>query len=172
MDNCKLTLPLYGLRHFDTTLSNILSCDSSSNSHKIGAQERYISVSHIPHSDVSALTHNSFSMPRRRQGPLATFFNQYTGFRYDPTESATDEFRRLCRQQMWDRYDPAREEAREEYRTAVVSQFNVNYGTDVDALESWHTLCKYIGIDPIPDTLEACKRVRIICIFRNCAHEN
>ncbi len=76
------------------------------------------------HSDVSTLTHSSYSMPRHRQGPLASFFNQYPGFRYDPTESATDEFRRLGRQQGWNRYNRGRENALEEYKNAVVNQFN------------------------------------------------
>ncbi|KJA16359.1 hypothetical protein HYPSUDRAFT_193198 [Hypholoma sublateritium FD-334 SS-4] len=91
----------------------------------------------------------------RRQGPLAAFFNEYHGFRYDPTESASSEFHRLCALKEWDRDE--REDSREQYRRALIQQFNLNYGTDVNALDSWHLLCTYIGIDPVPDTVEECK---------------
>lgn len=93
----------------------------------------------------------------RHHGPLATFFNQYHDFHYDPTESPSTQFRRLCRLNAWE--SGRIEYVRQQYKTALIQQFNLNYGTDVDALESWHLLCTYIGISPLPDTLEACKKV-------------
>lgn len=96
----------------------------------------------------------------RRPGPLAAFFDQYAGFHYNRSKSASSEFRRLCNVNVWDRYE--RDDAREEYKEALIHQFNLSYGTDVDALESWKLLCKYIGMDPLPDTLEGCKRVCIM----------
>ncbi|KJA16360.1 hypothetical protein HYPSUDRAFT_80079 [Hypholoma sublateritium FD-334 SS-4] len=91
----------------------------------------------------------------RLQGPLAVFFSQYPDFQYDPAESAAGEFRRLCTLKGWGRDE--RELPREQYRSALIAQFNLNYGTDVNALQSWHLLCTYIGITPVPDTLYACK---------------
>ena len=96
----------------------------------------------------------------RRQGPLVDFFDQYPGFDYNHSASASNEFRRLCNVNAWDRYE--KDEAREDYKTALIHQFNMNYGTDVNALESWQLLCTYIGIDPLPDTLERCRTVRNI----------
>lgn len=98
-------------------------------------------------------------MPRR-QGPLTTFFDQYAGFDYTHSASASSEFRRLCSFNAWDRYE--KEDARNQYKKALIHEFNLSYGTDVDALESWQLLCTYIGIDPLPDTLEGCKRVCIM----------
>lgn len=96
----------------------------------------------------------------RRQGPLVEFFDQYPSFDYNHSASASNEFRRLCNVNAWDRFE--KDEARGEYKSALIRQFNLSYGTDVNALESWRLLCTYIGIDPLPDTLEGCKRVRTL----------
>ncbi|PPR06936.1 hypothetical protein CVT24_011007 [Panaeolus cyanescens] len=107
-------------------------------------------------------------MPRnRRRLPLAEFFHQYRdeGFFYDRTQSAPDEFERLCEfLEFPDDLDERRElyeyrEARREYNAALTNQFNHIYGTRVDRYDAWHDLCSRVGVIDIPDTIRGCKAI-------------
>jgi hypothetical protein len=96
--------------------------------------------------------------------PLATFFAKYSysGFIYNPTRPVIDEFRRLCKVLGIDPddKDSSRVEAvRRGLKDAMVLQFNGTYGTEVNSVASWQTLCRVLGISPVPTTLEECQRV-------------
>jgi hypothetical protein len=66
----------------------------------------------------------------------------------------------MCDFFEWDRGDA--KYAKEEFKGAIVKQFNDIYGTDRDNLESWQKLCHVLNIEPIPADLAACrKRVRL-----------
>ena len=85
-------------------------------------------------------------------GPLEKFFEQYSyAYTYDSTQSATSEFHHLCTAMSWKRDDPDQKAAYEEFRDALVMEFNKNYGTDANDLTSWQTLCAAVRIDPIPE---------------------
>ncbi|KAG2338291.1 hypothetical protein BDR05DRAFT_969366 [Suillus weaverae] len=56
-----------------------------------------------------------------------------------------------------DRDDKEREQASRDFKDALFQQFNEIYGTDVNNLTSWRTLCQIVHISPIPDTLESCR---------------
>lgn len=59
----------------------------------------------------------------------------------------------------WDRDDE--EDAKRDFKAAMVKQFNDIYGTDPDNLENWQKLCHVLNIEPAPTRLEACReRVR------------
>jgi hypothetical protein len=55
----------------------------------------------------------------------------------------------------WDRDDA--EDAKREFKAAMVKQFNDIYGTDPDNLESWQKLCHVLNIEPVPTRLEECR---------------
>ncbi|KAG9311185.1 hypothetical protein JVU11DRAFT_8258 [Chiua virens] len=94
------------------------------------------------------------------ESPLNEFFTKYyPNFQYDPTESASHEFYRLCDEFGWDRDDVDRADAHEEFKDALVKQFNEVYGTDEDDLGDWQNLCLILQIDPAPDDLDGCREV-------------
>jgi len=73
--------------------------------------------------------------------PLATFFAQYRAFDYCPNASSSKEFYRMCDHFDWYRHDRERAEAHEDFKTALVQQFNTLYGTEVDDIAAWRGLC-------------------------------
>jgi hypothetical protein len=95
---------------------------------------------------------------------LQEFFDSYPPFVYDSSSSASSEFYRLCDYFHWDRDDPDRQDAHAEFKDALVKQFNVNFGTNADDLTSWQGLCASLYVNPIPDELAACRKVRGIFI--------
>jgi hypothetical protein len=92
---------------------------------------------------------------------LNSFFAQYPAFDYDQTSSSSEEFYRLCDFLDWDRDDPEREEAHDNFKTALVQQFNNLYGTEVDDIESWRGLSLAMDIVPLPDDLNEAKKVSL-----------
>lgn len=90
-------------------------------------------------------------------GPLAQFFRRYSNFDYNSSNSAPSEFRRLCSFKKWDKRQ--KDTAHDAFKSALTKQFNLNYGTSVSDVGSWQSLCTYIGVEPIPETVEECKKV-------------
>lgn len=93
--------------------------------------------------------------------PIREFFAQYPAFHYDSSQSAHDQFAALRMRMRWKRDDPAQEDAFQQFRGALVQQFNYNYGTDADDLGAWQRLCGVLGITPVPDTLKEAREVSI-----------
>jgi len=60
----------------------------------------------------------------------------------------------------WDREDEERLVAKQGFQDALTMQFNDLYGTDENDLTNWQTLCARLGMDPVPETLNACREVR------------
>ncbi|KDQ53381.1 hypothetical protein JAAARDRAFT_434156 [Jaapia argillacea MUCL 33604] len=69
-----------------------------------------------------------------------------------------EEFRRMCREYRWGRYDPKKDEAHDLFKDALTQQFNAIYGTDVNDINSWRNLCQVLLISPIPEGLKACRQ--------------
>jgi hypothetical protein len=61
----------------------------------------------------------------------------------------------------WEKEDRQRKEARNAFKDAMVLQFNSMYGTNVHEIENWHTLCIALGIEPLPTTIDDCKKVGV-----------
>jgi hypothetical protein len=61
----------------------------------------------------------------------------------------------MCR--GWEEEDRA--EARQGFKDALVQEFNQMYGTDVNDIGSWQSLCRIVGIAPVPDDLKECREV-------------
>jgi len=96
--------------------------------------------------------------------PIEAFFAQFNGrgFRHNPRESSTSEFHRLQRRMGWRRGDIMGERAFSQFSAALTSQFNINFGTDAESLESWQRICETLNIEPIPDNLKDAKKVSLI----------
>jgi hypothetical protein len=100
----------------------------------------------------------SASTPLKSPSPLEEFFANYAPrFQYDATVSAPWEFYRLCDEFGWRRTDLERERAHKKFKDAIVKQFNAVYGTDVNNLGNWQSLCHIVRIAPVPDDLHACR---------------
>ncbi|PPQ96285.1 hypothetical protein CVT26_005645 [Gymnopilus dilepis] len=96
--------------------------------------------------------------------PLGLFFARYPLFPYDSKKVPTHEFRRLCSFFAWDKKSKVRALAYEDFKTALAKQFDHVFGTDVNSLASWQSLCARLGVDPIPDSLRKCKAA---CLSKN-----
>ncbi|KIJ63548.1 hypothetical protein HYDPIDRAFT_168373 [Hydnomerulius pinastri MD-312] len=93
--------------------------------------------------------------------PLSVFFAQFTslGFTYRTTSSAHANLSRLYKTSGWKGNIPERQEARTEFKDALVQQFNYIYGTNGNDLTAWQNLCSVIGIEPVPQDIVACQQV-------------
>ena len=60
----------------------------------------------------------------------------------------------------WEKDDEEKGIAREDFKNAMVHQFNSLYGTDVNDIESWQKLCLALDIVPLPQGIEQCRKVR------------
>ncbi|PPQ83719.1 hypothetical protein CVT25_006123 [Psilocybe cyanescens] len=92
-------------------------------------------------------------------GPLVQFFAEYPQFEYDRSKAPTKEFQRMCRLVRLVPRSDERKAAQEAFNNAIALEFNDAFGTDENSLESWQALCERLQIDPIPDTLNECRRV-------------
>ncbi|KIJ63549.1 hypothetical protein HYDPIDRAFT_112992 [Hydnomerulius pinastri MD-312] len=90
--------------------------------------------------------------------PLRAFFAKYPSFAYDTSNSSSKEYYRLCEELHWDREDVDRFLAYEEFKNALVKQFNMIYGTDESSLHAWRNICEAINISPVPEGLNACRQ--------------
>ncbi|KAF9218748.1 hypothetical protein BS17DRAFT_665062, partial [Gyrodon lividus] len=93
--------------------------------------------------------------------PLEAFFVQYAGpgFSYRAERSAHENFARLCKVSGWAENSDERRDAREGFKDALVQQFNSIYGTDGNDLTVWQNLCSVIGIEPVPNDIDECRKV-------------
>jgi len=71
----------------------------------------------------------------------------------------------MCQDFGWDRDSFEMQEEREEFKSAMVRQFNDLYGTDENDLSSWQALCHILRIVPAPTSVYMCRRVSIFHIF-------
>lgn len=60
-----------------------------------------------------------------------------------------------------------RKKANAAFRIALVEQFGSIYGTDENKLDALQRLCGKLGIDPIPTSITACKKVRGVTIYES-----
>ncbi|KAF9479086.1 hypothetical protein BDN70DRAFT_879153 [Pholiota conissans] len=95
--------------------------------------------------------------------PLGAFFAKYTHkFTYNPQNAPTTEYESLCKAMKWKKKKAdykKRAALRQEFGTALAEEFGMKFGTRFDSLESWQLLAKRIGIDPVPDKIEECRKV-------------
>jgi len=95
----------------------------------------------------------------QRWSPLDHFFRSYPSFEYDPSLPPATSYNLLRRQQNWKRNSPESDDGWARYQNALTQEFQLWYGKE-DDLNAWHALCRAIGVEPLPETCEACKSVR------------
>lgn len=103
--------------------------------------------------------HMRDSPVHRHSSPIDLFFANYVDFDYNPRNPPSDEMARLQVHYSWRRNDPAANEAWNEYRQALVLEFEAWYGTDNDNLSVWHSLCRALQVQPLPTTCADCRQV-------------
>lgn len=65
----------------------------------------------------------------------------------------------MCDFLGWDRYNDERKEAHQDFKTALVQQFNATYGTDASSIETWLGLCIALDVQPLPGSSKKAKEV-------------
>jgi hypothetical protein len=90
--------------------------------------------------------------------PIDEFFESFPSFKYDPSLTPSTSYMDLQKHQKWLPKSPESEENWEAYQRALRRELSRWFGAD-DDLEAWHSLCRAIGIKPLPPTCEACKEV-------------
>ncbi|KAI9773210.1 MAG: hypothetical protein M1839_002218 [Geoglossum umbratile] len=121
---------------------------------QFGEQCKY---SHNPRSGQATRRRKAKRNKKQSMDKIDEFFSAYPDFDYDHSASFTQEFYRMCDFFEWDREDDGRKDAREEFRTAMVQEFNSLYGKDVDDISAWQELCQVVHIFPVPDDIETCR---------------
>ena len=106
------------------------------------------------------------------------FFAGYPAFDYDRSASSPKEFYRMCDHFHWvkgndGKYPPARNRAHEAFRMAMVQAFNHNFGTDVNNINSWESICDLLGIQPVPtDVAEMKKASQQVILYIRANHNS
>ncbi|KAK0716267.1 hypothetical protein B0H67DRAFT_488228 [Lasiosphaeris hirsuta] len=90
--------------------------------------------------------------------PLDKFFLSFPSFAYNPSLSPTTSYGLLRKHMGWPKDSAKGGRARERYNDALVDEINVWFGSEHD-LRSWHTLCRAIGIQEVPHTIDECAKV-------------
>ncbi|KOS41440.1 hypothetical protein ACN38_g7681 [Penicillium nordicum] len=81
--------------------------------------------------------------------PLDEFFQSFAGFSYNPKLPPSESYAQLKRFCRWGQYDPEDKEAWEHYQSALKAEVKMWFGAEND-LGAWHSLCRAIGIEPLP----------------------
>ena len=92
--------------------------------------------------------------------PLEVFFGLYTPFKCNRLASSVSEFRRLCNYFDWPSHNvepehSERDKAWRGFRIAMVEAFNATFGDKEDDIEAWGRMCALVGMESIPEGLEA-----------------
>ena len=102
---------------------------------------------------------NSQVPPLRAKTPLEGFFSKYPKFKFQPSNSPTFEFNRLCKLYKWKKGDQGWKVALEAFNISLKKEFNDLYGSDEHNIKNWRKLCYVLRIDPAPDTLRESRDV-------------
>lgn len=91
---------------------------------------------------------------------IDAFFSQYPEFDYKPDAPAVAEFTRLTQQQGWKNGARHGKQAQQEFKVVMSEQFNDIYGLDPQNIKAWQYMLEVLRVDPIPQSLSLCKKVR------------
>lgn len=87
--------------------------------------------------------------------PLDEFFLSFPSLEYDPSLPPAKSYSLLRRHMAWPRNSNEGDIAWKSYRVALVDEVRIWFGSETD-LAAWHTLCRAIGIQRPPETIDAC----------------
>lgn len=109
----------------------------------------------------------------KQQTHLESFFARYPRFQYDSAAPVSAQYDELCRiygffrpklesgtriKSEWN-LKSARDAAYAGFQTAMARTFAEIFGTDVNDLGNWQSLCRVLEIAPVAQTLWACRAV-------------
>ncbi|KAJ4229912.1 hypothetical protein NW759_003278 [Fusarium solani] len=97
------------------------------------------------------------SSKKEEDSPIDLFFAKYSEFDYMGDKPLWDEFVRMGQHFKWQ--GPKKAQVKNDFRDALVEEFNYVYGTDESSLESWGKLCQAMGLCA-PKTLKEAHKVR------------
>lgn len=95
--------------------------------------------------------------------PLDQFFRSFQSFEYDPKLTPSKSFFHLQSFYGWRKQDANDKSAWKRYQSALEEEVRLWFGEE-DDLSSWHSLCRAIGIEPLPTTCAQGVRVST-CLF-------
>jgi len=101
---------------------------------------------------------NSIENCKDTEIPLDIFFRSFPTFDYDPSLPPAISFTNLRRHEGWSRGSAIADDAWDSYQYALENELHMWYGAEND-LTTWHTLCRAIGVEPLPKTCEQCEGV-------------
>ncbi|KAB5593125.1 hypothetical protein CTheo_3427 [Ceratobasidium theobromae] len=93
------------------------------------------------------------------QSNIQAFFSQYSTFEYNPSQPVMSEFERMCKIIDFKPFKSSQAEARKGMKDAMTKDFNALYGTDVNDLGAWQSLCRVLQFPTIPDNLVECQEL-------------
>lgn len=92
--------------------------------------------------------------------PIALYFAAHPGFVYNPTAAFYAEFDRLIDFLGYSRKGKPFKQERGRFTDAFVSYVNNDYGLGRGNLAHWQQLCQVCSIDPLPNSITQCRKVR------------
>lgn len=97
--------------------------------------------------------------------PLDKFFRSFPSFRYNPKLPPSESYAQLREFCGWEKENPDGEKAWKKYQSALEAEVKMWFGAE-DDLDAWHSLCRAIGIEPLPETCKQAVRVSTyhVCI--------
>ncbi|OAX40311.1 hypothetical protein K503DRAFT_781515 [Rhizopogon vinicolor AM-OR11-026] len=146
---------LFSTCYYGTSSSGVCYAYAQTGNRRYGPRCKH---THVEGVDLRDSNNDTERSQTSAQTPLDKFFGMYPKFDYDSSASASMEFYRMCNKLGWGRKDDERKCAHGNFKDALVQQFNRIYGTDVDDLASWRTLCQIVNVSPTPGTLKSCRK--------------
>ncbi|KAJ4200674.1 hypothetical protein NW767_007295 [Fusarium falciforme] len=97
-------------------------------------------------------------LPKKEEdSPIDLFFAKYPEFDYMRDKPLWDEFVRMGQHFKWQ--GPKKAQVKNDFRDALVEEFDYVYGTDESNLENWGKLCQAMRLSA-PKTLKEAHKVR------------
>lgn len=97
------------------------------------------------------------SSKKEEDSPIDLFFAKYPEFDYVRDKPLWDEFVRMGQHFKWQ--GPKKAQVKNDFRDALVEEFDYVHGTDESNLENWGKLCQAMGLSA-PKTLKEAHKVR------------
>jgi hypothetical protein len=173
------------MKHLTTRLSNITTClvnnrrskpftpySLTEEEHALVYSEKPAPASkpNSPTEEEHALSYSEKPAPApklnrptlaRSESPIDQFFESFPSFKYNPSLLPSTSYKHLQIHQKWLPGSPESKENRERYQSALRLEFDHCYGAE-DDLNAWHSLCRAIGINPLPAT---CMEFEKVCAY-------
>lgn len=96
-------------------------------------------------------------------GPLDKFFRSYPSFHYKASTPPATSFNslrnHLAKLHKWPQRSSERDNLWQQYQDVLTEEFNLLFGVQ-DDLDAWHSLCRAVRVDPLPETCKECRSVR------------